>query len=514
MPEGVGYGNGAVFQLHGPNADLRMRPDPVTQAIQQAFTPNVARVPLNEQSPTAVPFNVPFMDDPRMRSRAENVGSEGGVPKFPGVGNIPGIGIQDIFTDAFWNTFYPYEPPPGATPEEPVRTGSALGGGGSLLQPGGEGALAAAFGNRQEQTFDSRIPIPATGEETFDTAAPPTLQQSDIDAFVEELQGLVPEKYQKEKVSSEAFLAGMGAGAQGAGTVGEFLLGAGTGGMGTIAQHNENERAIARESDAARRQMLADIAVQAFGAQGKKLETERAAANFEQRRNQLAAQQDTQRINAIAQRTNVQVSGDNIVVSEPVYDEQGNITDKVQTKILTQQDVSGILDSVALGGSGADLASLDLPDIGGEDIKQRFAGLGIGGRGDLLTAAHLVQGTIPESAVAGVLEQMGVQDAGNVMQNAMQTIRNRALEKVKARFFSEGDFTMEEGRELSLTNLTTAASRLAEVDSDKVLDAAEEEMYKEVLLEMNRDPTLQAAVWMASDIAQLQQMALIKMQGQ
>lgn len=528
---------GSVFELHGPNANLKTNA-PIEEALRGVATSPIdqallLRALLGEQGqglsgdllrevssrtpgglmgedPANVPFSVPFSGDPRQRSVAESqagqpfelpeISLSAGQGPFSGGGSFGDFRLgfdpdtMSITLESLNPATEMAPPPPGAVAHEPF--------GGDFSQDD----VRAAFGGGGGQEREFTIPLPQSGEEAFPAIDFPTLDRGTVDDLLEQLKSAVPEPYDKQDITMEAFLAGVGQGAMGADTVGEFLLGAGTGGMTTLAQHRQQQEELARQTDKERRAGLADVASSAFDAERALVESQQRAAQVEQDRQARIAQRDLARTQAIADRTDVRLSGDQIVITEPIVDEQGNVTDRVRTEIITADEQQQIMDSMSMTGDFSDLPEdlrNKLASVQSYPAKQNTMQAYNIAVEQTLTYPQIARGLAQVAAVAG----QDVEDPGRLAETFRNDIEQRALAEIVRKQGLDVDVG-EDGR-LTEANVIAAAQASGSEDLvDRTMDEIERSYWTTTIDVMSKNPLYNASVYMASGDPVLQRLAV------
>ena len=530
-------GGGAVFALHGPNADLRPRPDPVAGFLSRNFAdpqrtllevpaalgaagyaamPESSRTPLAEESPAEVPFSV-FAGEPVVEPGQSSAvrGLEGAgsqlynfaefnrlnaeqnedqlksaeeIGLFPALGNAFDVGIQtmgDTFRPVTEYLFGPpaqpeqadVDPPETAPPGTSGRAGAlAFGGGGGVSAVGGDG--------RQRFTREVRLPAPADSIVPQDEI--PTLSQEQIDEYISALEENRPADFEESDIDTNRFLSAMGQALAGAGrapTMGQALLALGTGGTSAVASHNRRQEELARENEAVQNEFGRRLAEAAFSGQKSAIDSQSRALNQELQRARLEANIQNRRQQAINSAHQVDVNGDQIVISRPEVDEESG-TMKVTTEVIDAGS-KGKMGAVLSGDSSA-INEMELPDIGGVPGQQRLALAG--------GPKERLNSIIAQRLIGGEMPFRQIQLAKGGGQKFEQQISETARQKLAQRLGLEPD---------SNWSSITAAWNTQEPADLSVEEAREEMEYQAIIEEFTMSPDLARMAYLGAGLGRV-----------
>ena len=340
-------------------------------------------------------------------------------------------------------------------------------------------------GGSAGDNFTMRAPLPQAGRDAFSQEELPTIDREVIDQFLREMRG-TEEGFDPKDLNTSQALAAMGQMLAQAGptpTMGEALLALGTGASTAKAQHEMEQDELRRAFEQRQTEFDRAMLERELAGEQALIESEQQARQFEQQQNQLEAQQDAQRLGAIADRTQVEVNDDNVVITEPVM-ENGRVTDQIQTTVLDRQKREAIMDAEAI-------KDMDL-EVAGRKVGDLMQGLSQEGQGVVLGAAQVVNGTIPATAIP-------IEGAQETFQFFEQQARQRVMQRLGGG---------EEGASLAMI------AQRNNLDIDDLQDMIEDEHYRIMMAEMQNNPILKAGVFLASGNPALARRAQVIMNSQ
>lgn len=390
-----------------------------------------------------------------------------------------------LLGDRIANWWQGDQPQPEGPPTPPPE-GTPFGGPADAGEDAAAGGTGAPVGSQADQrAFEMYSPLPARGEDMISTEGMPQLGREQVEEFIGQMEQTAPGEFQREDVDGSRVLASMGQALAGAGqapTAGEALLSLGTGGTSAVAQHEQEQRQLRREHEQNQREFQRQLAEQAFAGEQALLESEQNARRFDLQVDQALSQADARRMEALSQRSNIDVSGDNIVVTKPVMDDEGNPTNKTRTEVINTKQQNAFLDAASMSGDGSDIS---LPEVGGFDPATVLAGSPVDAQADIITSSKLVAGGIPLSRIQEPQ-----------VQQRIQQIRQQAEQKVIKQY--AGDQEVE-----SVGQLASMGS----VDMADIQDEVERQQWNMVMEEMGRNPLVRYGIWQASGNPQLRRIA-------
>lgn len=376
------------------------------------------RIPFDEATPEDVPFRVPEAPqpppgrEPQMDSGGEGGGIDfsfmGGLNDFwRNVGKEGGIGpfIARTITGNTTQEQEPEGPPP-----EPI----------DLLPPEAFGEAGQPL---QDQGFQdqhiSQFTVPGfPGGEALEGLEFPTMDPQARDRLLEQMEATRPPEFEREDPETSALLASMGQGLMDAETVGEALLGAGTGAQTALAQHAFEQDERERAHQEARRQFDRQLAQVAFESEQALTQDQQRKADFQRQVEMAQANLDDSKARQMANLARISSSSDgkSITVTEPEITEDGDV--RLHTHTYTDNDVEEVLDAELLS---------DAPTVGGEDIGERLASVGTTEKLTGYAVAGVVNGSITPTRLHQIQPELDIDTIWNEVQS--QAVENVARQQ-------------------------------------------------------------------------------------
>ena len=450
-------------QLPDPNQGMPMGPPGPTEAeiLQQAE----ASFPQEGGGRGVMPQGGGIPEQPGFLDLANNVQSALGGAHF----QFGGQDFGDAFTDpetAGQTVREMYEQAYGMTPAGMVRNlydehQEPIAGflGGFMGRETGEGEpvdrpvgfAGRSLGNLQEQfggagaqdgpregefgtiLAETATDLPPSADDVLPEGRPPQMDRAVIDDYLEELEGLGPDEFEERSQSLADMLGGISAGMAGMGgdaTMGQMLLGAGSGAHQARQQHLEVERQRSERHDEIDRQHRQQMAQAGLEAEATLLESERQAYRDEMERG--ITEMEINEARRVAMQPNFDFQNGMLMVQSTEEGEDGQAVQRVEInpELMNQMmnAQSGAANRTAgLGGGGgreqvAESVMVGTNELGGlsglsDEARHvlSFSGSIVGGTNILQAEDPELYNSLEARASQRIAEQMERREEAGLM---------------------------------------------------------------------------------------------------